>query len=273
MQWPWLTQDGRGGQEQSHLVGNKDGSEAQDVGALPAHLGEDSREKSCHSWVMSIPSFSFHMNPMRQYCPTFLKRNLRLSRSLGFPVGSSMLCTDLCSPQVICWSFNPQCLQACLYLGVQFAEQVGHPWESRKDRQEVRAPGPSGLGRWKIDTALWCPFSGGSALLPALGFREGLCILPTSPLHSPSIEWICLPYKQRIAHRISLQGHLFAVGVTCQRPSDIPECTGSLFSLQLYSSYKCVLDAALVRVLQRNSTRRRSGARLEGARWQSVVWN
>jgi len=66
---------------------------------------------------------------------------------------------------------------------------------------------------------------------------------------------------------------LFAVGVTCQRPSDIPECTGSLFSLQLYSSYKCVLDAALVRVLQRNSTRRRSGARLEGARWQSVVWN
>ena len=213
MQWPWLTQDGRGGQEQSHLVGNKDGPEAQDMGALPDHLGEDSRENSCHSWSMSIPSFNLHMNPMRQYCSTFLKRNLRLSTSLGFPVRSGMLCTDLCSPQVICWSFNPQCLQACLYLEVQFAEQVGRPQESRKDRQEVRVPGLSGPGRWKINTALWCLFSGGSALLPALGFREGLCILPTSPLHSPSIEWICLPYKQRIAHRISLQGH--ALCCTC----------------------------------------------------------
>lgn len=147
------------------------------------------------------------MNPMRQYCPIFLKRYIRLTRSLGFPVRRGMLCTDLCSPQVICWSFNPQCLQACLYLEVPFAEQVGRPRESRKDRQEERVPGLSGPGRWKINTALGCLFSGGSALLPALGFREGLCILPTSPLHSAWIEWIYLPYKQRIAHRISLQGH------------------------------------------------------------------
>lgn len=209
MQWLWLTQDRRGGQEQSHLVGNKDSSEARDVGTLPAHLGEDSRENSCHSWSMSIPSFSLHMNPMRQCCPSFLKRNLRLSRSLGFPVGRGMLCTDLCfPPNSYVEALTPSAFQACLYLEVQFAEQLGHPQESRKDRQEKRVPGLSRPGRWMINTTLWCLFSGCSALLPALGFREGLCILITSPLHSAWIEWICLPYKQRIAHLISLQGHV-----------------------------------------------------------------
>ena len=104
-------------------------------------------------------------------------------------------------------ALTPSAFQACLYLEVQFAEQLGHPQESRKDRQEKRVPGLSRPGRWMINTTLWCLFSGGSALLPALGFREGLCILLTSPLHSAWIEWICLPYKQGIAHLISLQGH------------------------------------------------------------------
>ena len=37
---------------------NKDSSEAQDVGALPAHWGENNSENSYHLWSMSIPLFS-----------------------------------------------------------------------------------------------------------------------------------------------------------------------------------------------------------------------
>ena len=140
------------------------------------------------------------------------------------------------STTFIWWSPNPQCLQVCLYLEVQFAEQVVLPGENRKDTQEERVP--VRLQTKEMKDKLPCDIGllGGPALLPALRFREGLCILPTIPFILPGLSGFAfLATKQLLTKSVSMPT-LFPIGIVCQRPDKrIPHSPETFLNVQARS--------------------------------------
>lgn len=119
-----------------------------------------------------------------------------------------MLCMTCVPPKSYVGALTPSAFKrACIWRCSLQSKSAVHRRAEKTGKERSGVPGPLGSKGdenkhcpgmsvfWRLCSAS-CPWIQGGSLYPS-----------HKSLHSAWIEWICLPYKQRIAHRISLQGH------------------------------------------------------------------